>query len=81
LDRDRILAILIEKVRQVVPELNQVPCGPEDSLNALGLDSVERHEVVILTLEALNLDIPLVQTYGPRNIGELAALLYGKQAH
>lgn len=80
LDRDLILSIILEKVRLVVPELQQAPCGPEDALSDLGLDSVERHEVLILTLEAISLDLPLVELHGPRNIGELANLLHAKLA-
>ena len=81
MNRDRIVAIILEKIREVLPEAGQAACGPEDSLSDLGLDSVERQEVVILTLQALDLDIPLVQTHGPRNVGELAALLYAKLPH
>ncbi|HEU0123688.1 MAG TPA: hypothetical protein VFQ91_24370 [Bryobacteraceae bacterium] len=47
-------------------------------MGTLGLDSVERHEVLILTLEAIGLDVPLVALHGPRNIGELAELLHAK---
>ena len=46
--------------------------GPGDSMADLGVDSVSRQEVLILSMEALNLDLPMVQLFGPRNIGELA---------
>ena len=80
MDREFILSTIIEQVRLVVPELRQTPCGPQDALSDLGLDSVERHEVLILTLEAMGLNLPLVELHGPRNIGELANLLYAKLA-
>jgi polyketide biosynthesis acyl carrier protein len=80
LDRDFILGVIVEKVRLVVPELQQADIGPSAVLSDLGLDSVERHEVVILTIEAIGLDLPLVQLHGPRNIGELATLLHAKLA-
>jgi polyketide biosynthesis acyl carrier protein len=48
-------------------------------MSQLGLDSVERQEVVMLTLEAIGLEIPLVQLRGPRTIGDLAELLHAKR--
>jgi len=80
LDRDFILSIILEKVREVVPDLQQTEWGPADAMSDLGLDSVERHEVLVLTLEAMGLNLPLVELHGPRNIGELANLLHAKLA-
>lgn len=80
MDRNSILAIIIEKIRLVVPDLEGRAIRPDMALADLGLDSVERHEVVVLTLEAMALDMPLVQLRGPRNIGELASLLHAKAA-
>ncbi len=78
-NREVILGIIREKIRAVVPDLPpRSELRPGDSMSDLGLDSMERHEVVVLTLDAMNLDLPLVQLHGPRNIGELADLLYAK---
>jgi len=78
LERDAVLAIILQQIRTVVPELENQPMGPGDSMADLGVDSVSRQEVLILSMEALNLDLPMVQLFGPRNIGELAELLHGK---
>jgi polyketide biosynthesis acyl carrier protein len=40
---------------------------------------VDRAEIITLTLEALALRTPRVELFGPRNIGELADLLYAKR--
>ena len=79
MDTTSILAIITETIRAVVPDLSETPITASDSMSQLGLDSVERQEVVMLTLEAIGLEIPLVQLRGPRTIGDLAELLHAKR--
>jgi polyketide biosynthesis acyl carrier protein len=73
------LAIITENIRAVVPDLSETSITASDTMSQLGLDSVERQEVVMLTLEAIGLEIPLVQLRGPRTIGDLAELLHAKR--
>ena len=80
MDRDTILAIVIDQIRTVVPELEGEPIGAGDAMAALGIDSVSRQEVLILSMEELGLNLPMVQLFGPKNLGELAQLLEGKLA-
>jgi len=80
MDSDRIVAIIVRQIRTVVPELADHPIGRDDAMADLGVNSIERGEVVVATLEELGLNIPMVQLHGPRNIGELADLLHGKCA-
>jgi polyketide biosynthesis acyl carrier protein len=79
LDNTSILAIITENIRAVVPDLSETSITASDTMSQLGLDSVERQEVVMLTLEAIGLEIPLVQLRGPRTIGDLAELLHAKR--
>lgn len=80
MESDYILSILIGQIREVVPELVDHDIGAADSMAALGVDSVERSEILMNTLEILGLDLPMVQLHGPRNLGELADLLKAKRA-
>jgi polyketide biosynthesis acyl carrier protein len=79
-DRDTILAIVIEQIRTVFPDLEGEPIGAGDTMAALGIDSVSRQEILILSMEALGLNLPLVQLFGPKNLGELAQLLQSRLA-
>ena len=79
MDTTSILAIITENIRAVVPDLSETSITASDTMSQLGLDSVERQEVVMLTLEAIGLEIPLVQRRGPRTIGDLAELLHAKR--
>jgi polyketide biosynthesis acyl carrier protein len=74
----RVLAVIVETVREVLPELGDRPLDEADSLEALGANSMDRAEIVMTVLERLDLTIPLVETHGPANIGALARLLAGR---
>ncbi len=78
MDRDAILATILAKISEVVPDLAGQTIRADESLADLGVDSIERSEVIILTLEEIGLEIPMSQLHGPRNIGELADLLHAK---
>jgi polyketide biosynthesis acyl carrier protein len=80
LDKDAILNIIISNIREIVPELASRTIGGADSMADLGVDSMERGDVLMSTLEAIGLEIPLVQLHGPRNLGELAQLIHDKLA-
>lgn len=78
LDKNAILAILIGNIREIVPDLASQTIGPEKSMADLGVDSIERSDVLMTTLEAIGLKISLVQLHGPRNLGDLAQLIHDK---
>jgi polyketide biosynthesis acyl carrier protein len=80
LDSDQIVGIIIAEIRETVPELAKQPIGRDDSMADLGVDSIERSEIILAAMEQLGLKIPMVQLHGPRNIGELADLLLAKSS-
>ncbi|TYC75456.1 acyl carrier protein [Stappia sp. BW2] len=80
MDSKQIADMVIAEIRETVPELADQPISPEDSMAELGVDSIERSEVILSTMEKLGLKIPMVQLHGPKNIGELAELLFNKSA-
>jgi polyketide biosynthesis acyl carrier protein len=75
---DTVLSIIVQCTREILPELADHNFTRTDSLVALGVNSVDRAEIVMMVLERLSLRIPRVEAFGPRNIGELADLLYQK---
>jgi polyketide biosynthesis acyl carrier protein len=74
--REQILQIIIDHAREVIYPLRK---DELHSLEQLGANSVERMEILLMTLESLSLDIPRTETFGPKNIGELAQLLCEKK--
>lgn len=75
MDRTHIIGLIATEIRDILPELSDQSIGPDDLMADLGLDSIERSEVVLTVLEKMNLKVPMTRVHGPANIGELADLL------
>ena len=80
MDSNTIAEAIIAEIREIIPELSGHPISRGDSMADLGVDSMERSEVIIGVMEKLGVKVPMVQLHGPRNIGELADLLHAKSA-
>jgi polyketide biosynthesis acyl carrier protein len=76
--QEEIFDIVIRHAREVVPGLEEHRFQPSESLKELGANSMDRSEIVMMTLESLALTIPLVETARARNIGELVSVLHEK---
>lgn len=75
---ENVFNIITGHAREVLPSLADHQFQFTDSLRDLGANSIDRSEIVMLTLESLSLRIPLVQVAKAENIGELASLLHAK---
>jgi len=75
---DDVFAVITRHTCEVLPELADHEFQRSDSLKQLGANSVDRSEIVIMTLESLALNIPLRDTAPAQNMGELAVLLHDK---
>jgi polyketide biosynthesis acyl carrier protein len=78
MNKEQIYAIVTGHAREVVPALHDYSFKPGDSLRELGANSMDRSEIVLMTLESLSLRIPLVETAKARNIDELVDVLHAK---
>lgn len=76
--KEEIFAIVTQHAREVVPGLQAHRFEPGESLRELGANSMDRSEIVLMTLESLSLSIPLVETARARNIDELVNVLHAK---
>jgi polyketide biosynthesis acyl carrier protein len=72
------LEVILRHVREVIPALADYPFQPTDSLKALGANSVDRADIIMMTLESLALNIPLIEMAKAENIGELASIIHAK---
>lgn len=75
---DDIFKILVNHTREVLPEVEDHDFHMKDSLRELGANSIDRSEIIMLTLETLSLSIPLIAVAKAENMGELAGLLHGR---
>lgn len=80
-ESDEIFNIIVHCVQTVLPALEEHTFRRNDRLVDLGANSVDRAEIVMMVLEELDLGISRTEVFGPRNIGELADLLYAKSSN
>jgi polyketide biosynthesis acyl carrier protein len=76
--KEAIFDIIVGHVREVVPALAGHPFKPADSLKALGANSVDRADILMMTLESLSLNIPLIEMARAECIGDLAGIIHAK---
>ncbi len=76
MNKEALFAVIVGHAREVLPQLQDHSFKPSDQLAALGANSVDRAEIVTMTLESLALRIPRVELFGARNLGELTDLLH-----
>jgi polyketide biosynthesis acyl carrier protein len=80
MNKEDIFNLVVRHSCEVIPELESHNFKPSDRLTDLGANSVDRAEIVSMTMEALSLQIPRVELFGAKNIGELIDVLYEKQS-
>ena len=78
-DWQNIFAIVVAHARDVVPELEEHDFVPEDSLQELGANSMDRAEIVMSVMESLSMRGARAAMIGPRNIGELVDLIHASR--
>lgn len=75
---NELFQIIVRHTREVLPELQDHPIHLEDRLVDLGANSIDRAEIIMMTMDTLSLQIPRIELFGVQNIGELAEVLYAK---
>ncbi|NEP57568.1 MAG: acyl carrier protein [Symploca sp. SIO2G7] len=78
MNKEQVLQLIKKYTREVAPELEEVPLEATDSLKNLGIDSVNRAEIIMMVMEELSLNIPRIELAGANNMGELADLFVAK---
>jgi polyketide biosynthesis acyl carrier protein len=79
MNKEEIFGIVVSNVCEVIPDMEDYDFKPSDRLTDLGANSVDRAEIVTMTMEVLELKIPRVELFGAKNIGDLVEILYRKK--
>lgn len=79
--KDNLFDTITGHCREVVPALSNHTFTWDDRLKDLGANSLDRTEIIDMTLDSLSLEIPRVDLFGARSIRELVDLFYDKMDH
>ncbi|MEV6118581.1 phosphopantetheine-binding protein [Streptomyces sp. NPDC052109] len=72
---DRVLTTIRRSVLAVLPDLDPALVTEEVSLRDLGANSVDRVDVVTMTMDALGVSLSVTELADVHDIGSLARLL------
>ena len=78
MNETNVLEVIIRHAREVIPGLAAHRFSSDDSLRELGANSIDRSEIVMMTMESLSLSIPLIEVARAGSVGELASILHSK---
>ena len=78
MDKQYLFEIIVQSIYEVLPELEGQVLQADDCLVDLGANSIDRAEIVTMTLEALSLSIPRVEFSEAKTIRELTRIIYEK---
>ncbi len=78
MNQQDVFDLITNHAREVIPTLTSHDFKQTDSLRELGANSIDRSEIIMMTLESLSLNMPLIYVARAENIGDLASIIHGK---
>ena len=75
IEEEKVFAAIRRNLLMVLPELESETISAEHSLADLGCNSIDRAEIVTMTMEELDVTVPIIEFAQVHNIRTLAALL------
>jgi polyketide biosynthesis acyl carrier protein len=75
-NKEQIFEILKEKITEILEDVPPDTIKIEGSLKDYGANSVDRMEIATLTMEALDVVVPVVKMAGIKDIKGLVDILY-----
>ncbi|TVZ38745.1 polyketide biosynthesis acyl carrier protein [Alteromonadaceae bacterium 2753L.S.0a.02] len=78
MNQQDIFNIITRNACEVIPTLAEHSFQAEDSLKDLGANSVDRSEIIMMTLEELSARVPMIEFARAENITDLANIIHAK---
>jgi polyketide biosynthesis acyl carrier protein len=72
--KDKVVNLIKSNLEEIIPELEGHEISADETLVSLGANSLDRGELITLTLERLGLDVPRIEFARAQTINELADL-------
>jgi polyketide biosynthesis acyl carrier protein len=78
MSKEEVFKLITQHCRNIVPTLKDHNIQRSDRFKEIGINSLDRAEIIEIIMEDLNLECPRVEVFGAKNIGELADIFYEK---
>ncbi|GJM07039.1 MAG: acyl carrier protein [marine bacterium B5-7] len=79
MNKEQIFEIVRRNIVDVLPSLSHHPIKLVDDLKSLGANSMDRMEIVVSSMEQLEVTIPLLELAKVANIDALVQILLDKK--
>ncbi|MCR6643006.1 MAG: phosphopantetheine-binding protein [Sporocytophaga sp.] len=76
--KNQIIGLIKENLIEIMPELEGQEISVEDTLVDIGANSIDRGELITLTLERLNLEVSRIEFAKAQSIKDLADMMAEK---
>lgn len=76
--KEEIFRVVKGVIAEMLPDLDPAEIEAAQSLTELGANSVDRTEVAVLSMEKLDISVPLVELAKVKNLEQLVDFLHGK---
>lgn len=76
--KEEIINLLEKNLKEIIPELEGEKIGGGETLLDLGANSIDRGELITITLEELELDVSRIEFVGCKTLEELGNLMVEK---
>jgi polyketide biosynthesis acyl carrier protein len=77
--KNEIIETIKDILIEIIPELEDEKIDFNETFTGLGANSVDRGELITLTLERLDLNIPRIDFVEAQTINDLSDLVFEKQ--
>ncbi|MGY3792647.1 acyl carrier protein [uncultured Aquimarina sp.] len=78
MNENQIFELIVANIKKIAVHLEDVTIKKNAILSPLGLDSIGRAELIIQTIEDLQVNAVSSEFYSARNLGELARMFEQK---
>ena len=75
MEKEEIIYLLKESLEEIIPEIEGEDYSIHETLNNLGANSIDKGELITLTLEHLEIEASMVMFVKAESIAELADLI------
>ncbi|BEM28229.1 polyketide biosynthesis acyl-carrier-protein AcpK [Serratia marcescens] len=76
--KEEIFNVIVNNLLETLPHLDAGDITPEHSMKDLGANSIDRADILLSSMEAIDIIFPLHEAASLKNIGELVSFLHAK---
>ncbi|MGB8195076.1 MAG: phosphopantetheine-binding protein [Chitinophagaceae bacterium] len=77
--KNEVVELIKGNLLEIIPELSKETISLDDSFVDLGANSIDRGELIMLTLERMELNVPRIEFVSAQTINQLADLILEKR--